>query len=139
MDDIRAMLIAQEGKRLKPYVDSVGKWTIGVGRNLMDRGISEEECQAMLDHDIADAIDDARALVPDYETLSRPRQMVLISMAFNLGRTRLARFVKFLDAVNRRDFEDAAQEMQLSNWYNHVRLRGVTLVAMMRDDVSEWV
>lgn len=43
-----AMLLSElsrdEGRRLKPYLDTVGKTTIGVGRNLTDVGISEDEC-----------------------------------------------------------------------------------------------
>ena len=36
-------LKVHEGLRLKPYKDTVGKWTIGIGRNLEDKGITEQE------------------------------------------------------------------------------------------------
>ena len=48
----RAELIADEGLRLKPYTDTVGKITIGIGRNLTDVGISKEEAYALCDTDI---------------------------------------------------------------------------------------
>jgi lysozyme len=38
--------------RLRAYRDTVGKLTIGYGRNLDDRGISEDEAGFMLDNDI---------------------------------------------------------------------------------------
>ena len=40
---LKSLLVHHEGERLKAYKDSVGKWTIGVGRNLQDCGVSAEE------------------------------------------------------------------------------------------------
>ena len=40
-----AILKEHEGRRLKPYTDTVGKLTIGYGRNLTDVGISDEEAR----------------------------------------------------------------------------------------------
>ena len=40
----------------KPYKDTVGKLTIGVGRNLDDVGIGEEEAEVLLRNDIKDAV-----------------------------------------------------------------------------------
>ena len=45
-------LVRDEGVRLKPYRDTVGKLTIGTGRNLDDMGISEVENAMLLDNDI---------------------------------------------------------------------------------------
>lgn len=42
------MLVEHEALRLKPYRDSVGKLTIGIGRNLDDRGLSYEEQTTLL-------------------------------------------------------------------------------------------
>ena len=79
------MLLHQEGKRAKPYLDTRAKWTIGIGRNLTDKGLSEDEIIHLFNNDIADAIDDVRHVCSIYDQLSRARQMVLISLAFNLG------------------------------------------------------
>lgn len=48
-------LVRDEGLRLHPYIDSVGKLTIGVGRNLTDMGISQAETEMLLSNDIANA------------------------------------------------------------------------------------
>lgn len=53
LERLKQDLVRDEGKRLKPYKDTVGKLTIGVGRNLDDVGISESEAMALLDSDIA--------------------------------------------------------------------------------------
>ena len=139
MTDIQDMLIHQEGMKLNPYRDSVGKITIGCGRNLDDKGITHEEAMMLLNSDIADAIDDVQHVCSIYEHLSRPRQMVLISMAFNLGRARLNTFVRFLGAIHREDWEDAAEEMLQSKWAKQVGQRAVILAQMMRHNTSEWV
>ena len=49
---LRQMLTLHEGVRLKPYLCTAGKTTIGVGRNLDDVGITREEADMMLDGDI---------------------------------------------------------------------------------------
>lgn len=46
-------LVRHEGLRLKPYKCSANSWTIGVGRNLDDIGISGSEALVLLKHDIA--------------------------------------------------------------------------------------
>ena len=48
-------LTRSDGLRLKPYRDSAGKLTIGVGRNLDDNGISEAEARLLLARDVDDA------------------------------------------------------------------------------------
>ncbi|WP_232034153.1 glycoside hydrolase family protein [Mycoavidus cysteinexigens] len=46
-----------EGERFKPYFDTVGKITIGVGRNLTDGSVSQGECELLLQNDIAKRLD----------------------------------------------------------------------------------
>ncbi|MEO5358203.1 MAG: hypothetical protein H7844_13030 [Nitrospirae bacterium YQR-1] len=45
MTALKEMLVRHEGMRLNAYKDTVGKWTVGVGRNLDDKGITEDEFQ----------------------------------------------------------------------------------------------
>jgi hypothetical protein len=56
-----AELERDEGRRLKAYVDTMGKVTIGYGRNLSDVGISEADAMRFLLEDIsaAEAVLDA--------------------------------------------------------------------------------
>ena len=42
-DKLMEKLVAHEGLRLQVYKDTLGIDTIGIGRNLQDRGISKEE------------------------------------------------------------------------------------------------
>ena len=139
MTDLQAMLIHQEGMKLRAYHDSVGKLTIGCGRNLDDKGISDEEALHLLNNDIADAIDDVRHNFSCYDQLSRARQMVLVSMAFNLGRDGLSKFVRFIASVHLGKWEEASEHMLDSRWAKQVGIRAEILARMLRDDTAEWI
>jgi lysozyme len=49
-DNIKEMLIKNEGLVCQPYHCSAGKLTIGVGRNLEVNGISEDEAMYLLEN-----------------------------------------------------------------------------------------
>ena len=50
--NIKDFIIKHEGLKLKPYICPAGKITIGVGRNIEDNGISEDEAMYLLNNDI---------------------------------------------------------------------------------------
>lgn len=124
-------LIEHEGLRLKPYKDTEGKLTIGIGRNLDDVGISEGEARFMLGNDIARAFG-AAGKYRWFSRLSDNRQRVILDMLFNLGATRFATFKRMIAALERGNFEDAAAEMIDSKWAHQVKSRAWKLVDMMR-------
>jgi len=121
-----------EGVRAKPYTDTVGKLSIGVGRNLDDVGLRPDEIDYLLRNDTAVAINDARFLCDDFDALSPNRQRVLVSLAFNLGRSRLAAFRRMFAAIDAGDFDRAAAEMLDSKWARQVGNRARELADMMR-------
>ena len=82
------MIILHEGVRLRAYVDTVGKMTIGCGRNISDKGISFAEAMMLLDHDLDEAITDLSGSFPWFLTLDAVRQRVLVDMRLNLGPSR---------------------------------------------------
>lgn len=130
---LRQQLIRHEGLRLKPYTDTVGKLTIGVGRNLTDVGISREEAYLLLEHDIQRTIDDVSSSLPWVNSLDPVRQRVLLDMAFNLGIDKLLKFQKTLSAALAGNYELAANQMLASRWADQVGDRARTLAQMMRD------
>ncbi|MEA2059606.1 MAG: glycoside hydrolase family protein [Thermodesulfobacteriota bacterium] len=115
-------LIAHEGLRLKPYLCPAGKLTIGVGRNLEDRGITEKEARLLLENDIQDCIADLQKIFQDenggFDFLPESVQMVLEDMRFNLGYNGFRTFKKMIQAVREHDFNKACREMQDSKWYS---------------------
>ena len=120
-----------EGLRLKMYKCTAGKNTIGYGRNLDDVGISADEAELMLKHDLENAEQDAKRF-PVYEKLNQVRKDVLIEMVFNLGYSRLSGFKKMFAALERKDFDGAANEMLDSKWARDVGERARTLAYFMR-------
>jgi lysozyme len=128
---LRAMLIRQEGLKLKPYRDSVGKLTIGVGHNLEDAGISEAAAYVILDEDIAVAASEA-AKLPVFAGLDPVRQDVLIDMIFNMGLPRLRGFVNMLGALADNNWDEAAKQMLDSRWATQVGSRANELAQMIK-------
>jgi len=82
---LSVLLERHEGKRNFPYLCTAGKTTIGIGRNLTDRGISDYEIQIMFDADVNYFISSLVKNYPWFESLSENRQVALIDLAFNIG------------------------------------------------------
>ena len=145
-------LVQSEGLRLQVYQDTLGIDTIGVGRNLEDRGITKEELdtmdfpniEAVYEHGITEA--DAAYLLendvqiveeellkahPCVADLDAVRQLVLVDMAFNLGVPRLNKFKKMWAAIYENKFDVAAKEMLDSRWANQVKSRSTKLAHAM--------
>ena len=133
---LRDQLIRHEGLRLKPYTDTVGKLTIGVGRNLTDRGISKAEAMHLLDNDILEAQTAVVKALPWTVEIDRPRLEILMNMAFNLGIGGLLKFERFLAAVQEGSYELAAVEMLNSKWAKQVGQRADELASMMRTGID---
>ena len=121
-----------EGLRLHPYTDTVGKITIGIGRNLTDVGLSKEEVYALAGSDIYMACGDLDHYLPWWNRLSEVRQRVLANMVFNMGIRRLQGFALFLNAVQIGDWEEAAKQMLDSQWARQVGPRATRLAEQMR-------
>lgn len=138
--DDRAALVAQlidhEGLRLTAYLDSVGKITVGVGRNLSDRPITRELALTWLDEDIDLGVQELTATFPWFADLDPVRQRALIDMHVNIGLGRLRGFRKMLAAIEAGDYRTAAQEMRDSKWAAQVGRRAVTLARMMARGVA---
>jgi len=131
IDTIKDQLIQHEGLRLKPYIDSVGKLTIGVGRNLDDVGISKSEAMTLLDNDIDRTIAALEAHLPAFNSLDEPRQTVLVNMAFNLGIAGLLKFHRMLTYIEEAQYIKAQEEMLSSKWAIQVGQRAKDLAALL--------
>lgn len=127
---VKAMLIRHEGMRLKPYRDTAGKLTIGVGRNLDDVGISESEAYAMLDVDVGKAFWACHDF-PWWSKLDPVRQDVLAMMVFNMGIAKVKKFYGMLAALEKGDYAKASDEMLHSLWASQVGRRAIDLAQIM--------
>jgi lysozyme len=107
----------------KPYRDSVGKLTIGVGRNLDDVGLSPDEIDLMLRNDIERSRRDLFKYLPWVTSLDDARRGVLIAMVFNMGIHGLMEFKNTLEHIKHGRYLDAADEMLRSKWSEQVGAR----------------
>ena len=136
-DELLKQLKQDEGFRAKPYKDTVGKLTIGYGRNLDDVGISQGEAETMLWNDANIVIHSLKVNYPWVTQLSEARFGVLCNMCFNMGLATLSTFTKFLGSVHLGEYEAAAREMEMSRWAQQVGPRAKRLVQQMRTD--QWI
>lgn len=120
-----------EGLRTKPYLDTVGVWTVGYGHNL-NVPISQKAAKQILVDDIQDAINDCIHAFPWFMELNQDRQYAVIDMAFNLGINRLRGFRNFLLAMELGDYDTAANHMLDSLWAKQVKGRALELAGMIR-------
>jgi lysozyme len=125
-----------EGRRRFPYVDTVGKTSVGVGRNLTDKGLSDSEIDYLLMNDIRECTDDLKTFLW-WDDLDEVRRNVLIDMRFNLGPSRFRQFKATLAAVAMGDYVTASDQMRKSKWYRQVKGRGERLARMMATGVME--
>ena len=132
-DKLRALLIKHEGLRLKPYTDTVGKLTIGIGRNLDDRGITNDEAFYLFFNDVDIAVLDLMRIFPDFSGWTENRRNALIDMMFNIGNTRFLGFKKMIAAIKVDDWTTAANEMRHSKWAEQLPSRVAELADMCEE------
>ena len=139
MQNLIEMLKRHEGEvvtngRHLIYKCPAGHWTIGIGRNVDVNGglgLSEEEVNFLLESDIARVIKELSTEYAWFSDLDQTRKDAMIDISFNLGATKLRKFVLALDAMERADYKTAAEEFLDSDWSRTVKGRSVELAAMI--------
>ena len=132
IDRLITQLKVHEGVRSKVYLDTEGIETIGVGRNLRDRGLSDDEIELMLANDIRDFQEEVESAFPWWSDMDDVRQRVVVDMAFNMGLGSLSKFVNTLAHIENGRYEEASVEMLDSKWARQVGDRAHVLSGMMK-------
>jgi len=143
---LRNDLRRDEGEVLHAYQDSLGYWTIGVGRLIDKRKggkISIGESAILLDNDIDDVEDLLDMYLPWWRSLDAARQGALANMAFNLGvgpsaenpEGKLLTFKNTLASLQAGNYEAAARGMMQSRWASQVGARATRLAFIIRGHV----
>lgn len=119
---------------LKVYPDPLtGKepWTVGIGHTGPDVKRGEtwtyDRCMATYysDYAIAQGVAAHVIGVSTWSQLSEPRQCVLTDLAFNIGRSRMEGFHNMLDAIRRKDWHRASEELLDSAYAKQVKGRAI--------------
>ena len=139
MERLIEMLKRHEGEvitngRHVIYKCSAGYWTLGIGRNVDPNGglgLSEDEVNYLLEKDIERVIKELSLAYRWFNDLDDVRKDAMIDISFNLGATRLRKFVLALDAMEKADYKSASKEFLDSDWSRTVKGRSVELASMI--------
>ena len=142
LEKLRKELEADEGRIDEIYTDHLGYPTFGIGHLVVERDpeygkeigtyVPEYRVIKAFKQDIETVLSDCNRLYEDFEDLPEEAQRVIANMMFNMGYTRLSKFRGMKRGVDARDWNDAADEMVDSRWYNQVINRATRLVERMR-------
>jgi lysozyme len=114
------------------YQDSLGIWTIGVGHNIQEKGISDRVMDLMLEEDLQEAIDEVKRNVSFFTEMPEQVQEALVNLSFNMGIPRLMQFKKTLAYIQEGDYKKAANELLDSRYAHQVGYRAVEVAQMIR-------
>jgi len=132
MSEIADLLLKHEGYRRFVYTDTVGKQTIGIGRNLEDRGITKDEALYLLENDIVDFTDQLSERLYWFDAAPDKVKLVILDMGFNLGIAGLLSFKNTLEHIKNGQYDLAAKEMLLSKWAQQVGKRAIELSEILK-------
>jgi GH24 family phage-related lysozyme (muramidase) len=133
-------IAGHEGVRTKPYKDSLGLWTVGVGHLIGDgrslpaqynREFSKDEVKAMFQQDYQKHAQAASG-IPGFNNLNEKGKGALIDMTFNMGPGWYRRWPNFTRALGSGDVQGAASQLEGSKWSKQVGRRAQEDIAMIR-------
>lgn len=131
----KELIKKHEGFKSKVYVCPAGKLTVGYGRNVENKGISEEEAEYLLVNDVWECIFDLYEVFTQirFNGFSKYRQAALVDMRYNLGPDGFRGFKKMLAAIESGDWDEAARQAVRSEWAKQVGYRAVTIERILRE------
>jgi lysozyme len=142
IDQLRKELEADEGCKYETYLCSENVVTGGIGHMITEWDdekytevgveIPKEQVKAWFDKDIETVLSDCKSLYDDFDYLPEEAQLIIANMMFNLGYPRLKKFVKMKAAVDKRDWNEAANQVIDSNYYRQLPNRAGRLVKRLR-------
>ena len=136
MTQLIEQLKRHEGLRLKPYLCTADKLTIGIGRNLEDVGISEQEAEMLLQNDIQEAVNQLKERFPWTMELDEVRFAALINFTFNVGIGTVSKFKNAMALLKAKNYDMAADEFLQSRWAKQVGQRAIEVTDQIR--TGEW-
>lgn len=132
---LKERLIWEEGLKRKPYLDTMGIKTIGVGHNMManplpqwmqehldEHGELEEYMVfTLLEKDIDKAEQAARKIFDSFNEFSDNRKVAVVDLLFNMGATTFSKFITTIAAIRNGQWDAAAAALKNSKWYRQVQ------------------
>jgi len=140
LEKVKDHIKEEEGYRDTMYKDHLGFATIGYGHLVLPRdkfkeGVkySHKELEKVFEYDFQIAYQDAVSLCKDLD-VSYECVEIIIHMCFQLGKPKVMKFKKMFEALGKKDYDSAANEMLDSLWAKkHTPARAERLARKMRE------
>jgi lysozyme len=138
-ESIKQMVIANEGWKNKPYKDSRGLWTVGVGHLIgngktlpkeWDRELTNEEVRQLFEKDFDEHLKQAQK-TPGWDKANEAGRAGLIDLTYNMGGYWYTKFKKAAALLKEGNFKDAALELKNSAWYKQVGGRAPVTISLI--------
>lgn len=127
---LKHLIVAHEGYKRFPYMDTEGKITIGIGYNLTDRGLPDSWINDQYDRDVEYFYSQLASDFPWFKELNEARQIALVDMCF-MGYKSFKSFKRMLSVLAEHDYKLASFEMISSKWATQVKGRASQLAQIM--------
>lgn len=138
LEKTRQLIELHEGRERNMYKDSRGIWTIGIGHNIQERGLSDAAIDFIFHEDIADVVDDCQTF-HWFDNLDEVRQAAVIDMVFNMGLSVFRGFRRTIAYLENGEYDLAGSEILRgsrpdgkSHYYAQVGQRAVTISRMLK-------
>ena len=142
IDELREELKEDEGCKHEIYLDHLGLPTFGIGHLVTEwdeeygkpvgTPVSEERVNNCFKVDVEGTISECQKLFNNFDDLPEEVQKICANMMFNMGRPRLSGFKKFIAALENKDWQECAVQMEDSRWHKQVTNRANRLISRMR-------
>tara|TARA_R100001082_G_C4356044_1_gene156940 strand:- start:1069 stop:1521 length:453 start_codon:yes stop_codon:yes gene_type:complete len=142
IDRLREELKIDEGCKYEVYLDHLGLPTFGIGHLITEKDpehqmgmgtpVDEIRVNEAFEQDVQVTIGECQILFDDWDELPETVRLITANMMFNMGRPRLSKFKKMIQAVKDKDWLEAGDQMQDSRWYKQVTNRADRLISRMR-------
>ena len=142
IEQLREELKIDEGVKYEVYLDHLGLPTCGIGHLIKNTDpehglpvgaeIPEERVNELFEEDLKITVDECKLIYDDFDDLPEEVQHIIANMMFNMGRPRLSKFKKMIQAIRDGDWIEAGNQMQDSRWYKQVTNRADRLISRMK-------
>tara|TARA_R110002167_G_scaffold133516_1_gene318684 strand:- start:79 stop:534 length:456 start_codon:yes stop_codon:yes gene_type:complete len=141
-DRLREELKIDEGCKYEVYLDHLGLPTFGIGHLITEKDqehqmgigtpVDEIRVNEAFEQDIFVTVGECKKLFDDWDKLPEEVKLILANMMFNMGRPRLSKFKKMIQAIQDGDWLETGNQMKDSRWYKQVTNRADRLISRMR-------
>lgn len=127
-------IAGEEGYRAHIYTDEFGNQTAGIGINLT-AGMTYDEAFGAMQGRVNALYNSLNYTYDFFKSLSPARQYVLLNMGFNMGLAGLMEFHEMFAALQKKDYETAAAQIEASIMARQLPERAARLAYTMRNNV----